>query len=337
MLNRKNALVIALVVLAAAQFARCYTTLTIFYLDLTAYANGTGPMPYQGRLLMMLPLRWAQRSRFLLLHTAGSQGAFRTPNSALITFVAFVSVCLACWLVTVFYLRVSQRRAFPWMPASLLLVLCAVMYILHSQNVMYPYDLPSLLFFTLGLYLIYTERVWWLVALFPIATLNREVTMFLILVLALDRYAAAGMKGVFKPKVVVQLALLCAIWLGLHVWVGHKFAHNPTEMGSRLFKNIHNILTPQYWPQLAASGAYLLPLLWVYRKSILDARFRSYLWVILPWTAMMFFYGEIVETRLFGELGGLLAVAATLAFEEQITARYGGNRIAPRTPTRPVH
>jgi hypothetical protein len=312
-------MVVALVVLAAAQFARCYTTLTIFYLDLSAYANGTGPMPYQGRLLMRYPLRWAQHSDFLARHTIGREGAFRSPDALLITFVAFACMCFTCWLVTVFYMAASQRQNFAWLPAWLLLAICAVQYILHSQNVMYPYDLPSMALFTLGLYLIYTERVWWLVLLFPVATLNREVTMFLIPVLMLDRYTAEGVRGLLRPRVVVQLLLLCAIWLGLHGWVGHMFAANPTEMGSRLVKNTHNIFKPQYWPQLAATGAFLLPLLYVYRKCIVDARLRSYLWVILPWTAMMFFYGEIIETRLFGELGGLLAVTATLAFEEHRT------------------
>jgi hypothetical protein len=314
-------LIVATVVLAAAQFAKCYSTLTIDYLNLTGYAHGTDAMPYQGRLLMTGPLLWAQNNPRLIRYTAGREGAFRSPDILLITIVAFCSLLLTCYFVTQWYKHVSQRQRFPWLPSALLLVIVAVQYILHSQNVMYPYDLPSMLFFTMGMYLIYTERAWWTVALFPFATLNREVTMFLIPLLMLDRYVAEGNKGLRKPALVAQVVLMCAMWLGLHWFVGRMFAANPTEMGSRLVKNCFNILKPQNWPQLAATGSYLLPFLWVYRKRITQVRLRTYLLLIVPWAGMMFFYGEIVETRLFGELSALIALTAALAFEESVAAR----------------
>jgi hypothetical protein len=320
-LAKVRALVAATVVLASAQFARCYGTLTINYLNLANYAHGTAPMPYQGRLLMMLPLRWAQNNARLLRFTAGREGAFRAPDILLITAFAFASLLLSCYFVTQWYRHLSPRQRFPWLPSALLLVIVSVQYILHSQNVMYPYDLPSMLLFTLSLYLIYTERTWWVVLIFPFATLNREVTVFLIPVLMLDRYVADGPKGLRKPALVIQVVLMSCMWLGLHWAVGRMFAGNPTEMGSRLFKNIHNVLTPQNWPQIAATGAYLLPFLWVYRQRIVQTRLRAYLLILFPWAAMMFFYGEFIETRLFGELSGLIALTAALAFEESIAAR----------------
>ncbi len=144
-------------------------------------------------------------------------------------------------------------------------------------------------------------------------TLNREVTMFLIPLLLLDGYATEGLACLKRPRLLVQAALMSVMWLALHRYVGHLFAANPTELGSRLFKNVHNTLNPSYWPQLASIGGFLLPFLWVCR-SRMDKRLRTYLWILLPWSAMMFFYGEFVETRLYGELGGLFAVAAAVCF-----------------------
>lgn len=313
---RKNALIIATFVLAAAQFARCYITLTSSHLDLALFAAGRERMPFQGRMLMMYPLRWAEQSNLLVRLTNGRAGALRSPDMLVLTLTAFVCMGLTCWLVTLFYLRASRRRELAWMPAALLLVICAVQYILHVQGGMYPYDTMSLLLFNVSLYLIYTKRSWWFVLLFPLTTLNREISLFLILLLAMDRYAVEGWRGWLRAKFVAQCCLLSAVWLAVHIYVQHRFAGNPMERGGHLQKNLMDVVNPQFWPQLACIGAFLIPFLFLYRRRIASERVRMYLWIILPWAVCMFFYGEWIETRVFGELSGLIAVAAVLELEE---------------------
>ncbi len=149
-----------MVLLAAAQLARCYTTLTIDYLNLADYAQGRAPMPYQGRMLLMPLLRWAQGSRALLHYSVGRTGSFRDPSHTVLTLLALVCLLFCCWLCTLWYLRASPSQAMPWLPAALLLMICAVQYVLHSQNVLYPYDMLSMAFFTLGCYLIYVRQAW---------------------------------------------------------------------------------------------------------------------------------------------------------------------------------
>jgi hypothetical protein len=316
--NAHNALIIATLVLAAAQFARCYGTLTINYLNLAAYGQGLERMPFQGRMLLMYPMRWAEQSHFLIHLTNGREGALRSPGMALITLMAFVCTFLVGLLLRQFYGKASQRRNFEWIPAALFLMVCAVQYILHLQNVLFPYDMLSLLLFNLGLYLIYTDRSWWLVLLFPVITLNREVSLFLILLLALDRYAEEGWAGLVRARFLVQSAIMSIVWLAIHLYVDHRFANNPTDGAGHMRKNIINLFNPQFWPQLACIGAFLLPILWIYRTRILDHRIRAYLWIIFPWLVVMFFYGEMIETRVYGELSGLIALAAVLELEESV-------------------
>jgi hypothetical protein len=313
---RKNALIVTTIVFAAAQFARSYITLTSSHLDLALYAAGKERMPFQGRMLMMYPLRWAEHNQFLVRMTNWRAGALRSPSMLVLTLTAFVCVALTCWLVTRFYLKVSQRRGLVWMPAALLLVICAVQYILHVQGGMYPYDMVSLLLFNVSMYLIYTERSWWMVLLFPVITLNREISLFLILLLALDRYAVEDWRGWLRVRFLAQCAVMSAVWLAIHIYVQHRFAGNPLERGGHMHKNLIDVINPQFWPQLACIGAFLIPFLFLYRRRIVSERVRMYLWVILPWAVCMFFYGEWIETRVFGELSGLIALAAVLELEE---------------------
>jgi len=317
---RKYWLVVLTVVLASAQFARCYGTLTEEHISLPAYARGSANMPFQGRMLMMFPLRWAGQSAWLTRHTAWRSGALRSPEMAVVTLIVFLNMCLACWFATLLYLRASQRKTLAWMPAALVLAISSVQYILHLQNVLFPYDVPSLMLFTLGVYLIYTGRVWWLVLLFPLATLNREVTLFLGVLLAMDVYVTGGVRGWLRPRFVAQEGLLAAIWLAVHFYVQHRFAANATEMIPRIAENLQWLRNPQYWPQLDCTGAFLLPFLFIYRKYVVSERMRSYLWIVVPWVLCMVFYGVLIETRIYGELGGLLAVIATLELEERLLA-----------------
>ena len=43
-----------------------------------------------------------------------------------------------------------------------------------------------------------------------------------------------------------------------------------------------------------------------------------YLWIFPVWFLVMCIYGLVLETRVFGELGALLALASALVFEETV-------------------
>ena len=317
-MTKRSLLLVITLLLAAAEFARCYTTLTYSYVDLTDYANGLARMPFQGRMLMMYPLRWAEHSQFLIRFTAGREGALRSPALALLTVFAFVCICLTGVLLTALYLQISRRRIFVWLPFAFLLVIATVQYIVHVQNSIYPYDMTGLFLFNLGLYFIYTHRSWWLVLLFPLITLNREVSLFLIVLLALDRWAEEGWPGLRSTRLILQCLLMSATWVAIRAYVQHRFLPAITPDAPRQ-KNILELRSPQFWPQIAELGAFLIPILFIYRKRILDRRVRAYLWVTIPWLICMFLYGELIETRVFGELSGLIALAAVLELEETAT------------------
>jgi hypothetical protein len=57
MLQRKRLVLMLVYVLATIQFAWCYLWITRPYINTFEYEMGVARMPFQGRLLMMLPMQ----------------------------------------------------------------------------------------------------------------------------------------------------------------------------------------------------------------------------------------------------------------------------------------
>lgn len=314
--------------LATIHFARCYVMLAQFYITLGDYAAGTAKMPFQGRMLMMWPMRWAERNVALERFASHRVGALKTPDFIVVTAVAIAALAATGFVLMKLYRQASRLQLFPWMPYTLLLMIAFFEYILHSeQNFLYSYDLLSLLFFTTGIWLIYTRRFWPLLLMFPIATLNRETVIFLVPLLALDACCEGERvewKNLLRPSLVAKCLLLSAIWVAIELYVHHRFIHNTNDTGSHLSVNLVYLTHIQYWPQLLSIGAFLPLFVWYFWRDIDDFRLRMYCWIFPAWFAVMFYYGMLVETRIFGELGGLLALACTLIFERAVWSLVKG-------------
>ena len=281
-------------------------------------------MPFQGRLLMMEPLRLAENSAALQHWTHGRPG-LSSPDLVVVELAGLLCMLVSGILVTRLYRRISTSGHLTYLPYLLLLALCAATYL---QTFLYVYDLPSLAFFTAGLYCIYLRRFAALLVLFPVATLNRETTLFLIPLLAIDEIITADgwrWRRLLAPAPLAKLASLSVIWIALQVLVRHLYRTSPTELGLRIGKNIGWLLHPPFWPQILSTCGFLLPIVLLLGRRIEDRRLRAYLWIIPPWAAFMFVYAHLLEVRCYGELMGLVSLAAVLIFE-------GTFRIESRLP-----
>ena len=180
--------------LATVQLAWCYFWLTRPYVNTALYEHGGERMPFQGRCLMMLPLRLAHSSSALRI--AGKLFAishfwFPRPVQPEVLVQAVINVaCLTITgvLTTRIYQASSRQRLLTPFIYPLTLVTFAATAILHTvQNFRFTYDLPSLAFFSTAFYLIYFRRHWaWFAALFVIATINRETTLLLLPLYLID-------------------------------------------------------------------------------------------------------------------------------------------------------
>lgn len=334
MRQRKKALVCLIYFLATVQFAWCYFWLTRPYVNTRLYEMGQERMPFQGRMLMILPMQLAHSS--LVLSWCAplfrkSHFWFPMPVHPEVIMQAVVNVfCLLLtgYLTTKIYQASSRRGLLAPLVFPLLLVACAATYVLHTvQNFRFIYDLPSLAFFAGAMYLIYFRKHWaFFAALFLVATINRETTLLLLPLYMINEAVERGRlrwRLLFQRRTLLVVIPLAMLWGGWQIFVRHIFAHNPSEFYPRINWNMKSLVAPQAWPQLLSASAYMLLFVLLMRRRITDARLRAWIWLVPIWLVFMFTFGILIETRVFGELIPFVVCATALILEELLLARLG--------------
>jgi hypothetical protein len=332
MFSRKKLLLPLVYFLATVQFAWCYFWLTRPYVNTRLYELGRERMPFQGRVLMILPMRAAHSSfvlhffvRFL------AQWRFWFPRLAHPEVLMQAAINVLCLLAAGFFtIRIYQasspRRLLTPMVYPLMLVACAATYVMHTvQNFRFIYDLPSLAFFAAAMYLIYFRKHWgYFAALFVVATINRETTLLLLPLYMIDSAVVSGQlrwHRMFRARTLLLALPLAAFWGAWQIFVRHHFAQNASEFYPRLIWNLKSLLAPVAWPQMLSASAYLLLFVVVMRRRIGDAQLRAWFWIIPVWFVFMFVYGILIETRVFGELIPFIVCASALIMEQVLVAR----------------
>jgi hypothetical protein len=320
---------LAFTLLACGHFSLLYLERSPQFLNLRAYAAGTLATPFQGRILMAWLLHATAGSAhpgpILTRITSHLPEELGDPYILVILIVTYVSLLVAVLGARASLLTLTGDRRFAsW--AALLTIYMAYFNLATSYGLTYmlPYDVPSLAFFTLGVWLIISQRYWILLPLFAVATLNRETTCFLTIFLAL--YAWFSFREVQDPsrmrafrRAMSHIALQTVVWFAIRLWIRHLFIHNPHEAaGGGLFvlefsANFRSLLKPPQWPLFLSVFGYTLPLVIVYRKWIGKPALERSLMVLLPlWLAAMLLIGVIVEIRIFDELTAFLVPAVAL-------------------------
>ncbi len=313
---------LACCILATVQFVWIYLSRTPSGIDFAAYEQGLERTPFQSRLLLMEPLRWAHNSSTLHAcseRLGGLPAWFPggvSPEGIAEAGVDFVSLLLACWAGFQLYRKASRHGLLGWLVWPLTLVLSFVTYSgATHHNIRFVYDLPGMAAFSLGLLLLYEGRgLLPFYALFVVATPNRETTLLLLPFLA-TRDRARGVKSLATLR---SCLFPLAFWTGLHFWLAHRFAHNGSAAGPRFRLNLGSLLIPLSWPQIFSALGYLWPFLILHRRSVQDAVLKTWLSCYWVWLGFMAFFGLLVEPRIFGELIPLTACLITLILEQRL-------------------
>jgi hypothetical protein len=308
------------------------------HIHLPAYEQGMERTPFQYRLLMMLPMRWAHGSP-TVVRLARALNAMPgwfpngvRPEGVVQAAIDLVCVAVAGLVARRLYLGATRTGLLAPVVYPLTLAMVVSTYCLINMHMLrFLYDLPSLAFFAVGLELIYFRRNrLWFALLFVVATLNRETSLFLLGYFAI---AQCMDDGIFKPRrlraasTLAVLVPLSIFWLAWHGYVVHRYAANPTQSVPRVYLNIGLLLLPIAWPQMFSAFCYLWPLVLLCRDRIPDATLRAWFWILPAWFAFMFYYGIFTEARVFGELIPYFACAVALICEEALLGRVA--KIAP--------
>jgi hypothetical protein len=308
-----------ILVFVAAFAAQQYTIQVPPYLDLRKFALGQERMPFQARELMRYPLLWAGNSIFLQRHTAGRAG-MNSPERLVIMLVSFVAILLSVWAAQKIDRMYWPKARVPLLPFAILIVVFFFDFYL-GVSYSFPYDVPAMMFLGWGLYLVLTGRFWWLLPLFALATWNRETTVFLILArgaVALTREGRWRLSTV-KMRDVIEIAVLCLVWLLITGFLHHKYAANPTEAGSRVMTNLRDLAHPVLWPGILCGSAFLMP--WIYwRRNLISAPGLRACVLLLPlWVLILFSVGQLLEVRIYGDIAVFIAVCAAAILRAELS------------------
>ena len=324
---------------AALQFIRYYVKATTFYLNMPAYLTGHERLPFQERLLPILFIKPMTDSVWVQRHLAHTSGAF-TPERGPFYLLSLIAFVIAAIYTQRLYNLLSSRGLLRFLVFPVFLFAVMWTFSIHSEaDFAYPYDLPSLAFFTAGLFYIYKRRFMPLFFVVLVGTFNRETTLFLIGIFVLDAItdpsSLASSSFDLRRVPWLRAAMLFATWTAIKLVLARHFAGNDT---SESFLRIHyNLvrLKPRLLPALLNLCGYTLPLVILFRRLLQPARFHNYLWILPLWLAVMFCSGVLVETRIYGELCSFSAIALVLIMEQSVANRLAGtpDQNAARTNT----
>lgn len=302
-------------VLATAQFLRAYFAVNESYLNAAKYELGTERMPFQGRVLMAVIMRYANSAHGLQTLASRLRGPLHYPDVLAIAIVNLVALSLLAITVSVFYRQLSPRGSLLWMPYFLVLWMAVITYVVRFQEAIYfPYDLLAASLFTLGLYFCYRRSYLPLLVMFAVACFNRE-TVFLLIPLVVTNAFLRVRVGKSSITDWCYAMAMSVVWIAIHIYLGHLYRNNVTELGFRIHQNLKFLASPQIWPQIASACGFLLPVPFLFWNLLNDQRLRIYTMIIPVWIVLMFFVGLLPESRIFGELIGFLSVLCTIIFE----------------------
>ena len=324
----------------AAHFSLVYTLNTRPMLYLPAFESGKEHTPFQYRALTA----WIYAAAARLLPIGPRLGAHLPPRmgqtSDFVTFgLSFVSLLVAVSAVRFSLERLTTGDQVWSRWGSLLVIVMAYPhYLLEFGHpccapMQLPYDLPSLAFFAVCLSLIVAGRLAWLYPVFAVATLNRESTIFLIVILLLYRSAKEPLpeRWRFRLETLAHAVALLCLWF-MERWILHRMYHPlpplaPTVAGFEVHvrDNAGYLLKPFYWTSFLSMFGFSWIFVYAHWRRVPRAEVRRILWIGPIYLLAMYVVGILSEIRIFGELIPVYTLALVLLLRSLWLRRATGS------------
>jgi len=177
----------------------------------------------------------------------------------------------------------------------------------QPYTVWFPWDIPSVCFFT-SLLILWQKRQWWLwYPVFLLATLNRETTLFLLPLAAL-----IALRERPARHLLVHVAATSVVWIAAKgaLAFAFRFASGPAWLEWNHYEaatthwqeNLARWSDPSLWPFLCSALGFLWLLGWHLRRKVPPGQLQD-AWIIVPvYVVGVFLFGNMVEHRVYGDL-----------------------------------
>ncbi len=333
-----------LLLAGSAHFALFYTLNTRPMLNLPAFEAGAERAPFQYRALTA----WIYAVADCTLGIPERLRAHLPPSMSTVDdfvtlLLAFLSLLIAGYATRLALERLTAHDDV-WSRWGALLVLPMgyYHYLLEFGHpcctpLQLPYDLPSLAFFAVALALIVGDRIAWLYPAFALATLNRESSVFLIILFGLYRsaeFAGARFSSRRALTTGAHIAGLTAVWFAVRELLHHLFhpqAVPGVQVGGfeiHILDNLGYLLRPYYWTSFLSLFGFTWLFIYAHWREVPNAGVRRMLWIGPIYLAAMYIVGVLSEIRIFGELIPLYAIAFTLLLRSMLAKETS---FTPRT------
>ena len=212
--------------------------------------------------------------------------------------VEFISIVLLCAAFRRYLSFFIENK-----PLNSLLAL-SLFYVLPFHFIgsfWYPWDMPSLLFFTLGLISLYEQKWQWYYPLFVVATFNRETTYFLSLLYLLTAIGKTSWR-----TIALHTSAQLLLWVVIKLLLYYLYLDNP-RLGYGLFElqlgeNLNWLREPAVILGLLSLWGFLwLPLI-LWRHLVQSEFVKRTVLLLPPFFGIMLVVGVIDELRIYGEL-----------------------------------
>jgi hypothetical protein len=313
-----------LLIVASIQIGRASVAQNSNFIDIGKYTHLAEKPPFQNRILMAPVLRAAAESAsFHRFYVALFRNTVDTPEDLAVSLIN--CVCLLLLLPV----TVSLRRAFippgqsTWLAPLLTLAIVAFTYVVrYEQRFTMPYDMLSVLLYTLGLVAIVDRRGWLLLIVMAVGTPNRETVLFLVPVWFWLEWRAGR-----RVSALVYGLGGCAIWVAWRVEINHILGWAKAPYDFPWQSNLLSVILPIHLPQVLSVFGFLAIPMWMLRDKVSDSRLRAVWIATVPFLVTALAVGVWRETRIFGELSALAGTTFAVQLEQILGRRTPVGRI----------
>ncbi|MEW6188301.1 MAG: hypothetical protein AB1585_21490 [Thermodesulfobacteriota bacterium] len=258
--------------------------------------------------LLDLEKDWRPRILSLLAGSLATRPAFLTDNPAT-HYPRLIGLYSAVWLGLTFFLLLLTFGREALFPILGTFAAVAFAYMPGMADRIYPWDLPSLFFFTLFVCLLHRQRLNWFLLVLPLAVLFKETAV--VLTLAYLFRAGTGTKRLLYFAAAAALAFFAKLSADLLTDSLGRFTLDTGFLKTNVRYLIRGTFPyPEWYPGLTGfshplflnAGLLLAFFLYPFRSHPLGM-LRV---IVLCYVAGMFFYGIIFEYRIWIDITPLL-------------------------------
>ena len=192
---------------------------------------------------------------------------------------------------------------------------------IDGAGLYYPYDIPSLTFFTLGIILFVKKKWIYFYPIFCLACLNRESAFFISIAGFLLNYDLTlhSLSGNIKKNlnIIIHVSIQALLWFSSRIILSYIFKDNPGDffesphsmidfLSNVLKQEQHWAMQNPIWFLTLFAGTWIIPF---FGWSQFNSKMKRFLIVGIIYMFVLTLRSNMMETRVYNELNIIIGIS----------------------------